>query len=350
MEVAALLLAALAKRWGNKDAKARGVALVAAAVVAVASDTEYVPRCAQLLGVVLDVLGQGVAGEVCSVVQHQLREGWKQHPEGQRGTAPPAGHNHLAEALLLGWLETEERLHAARQPLVARLQRLVPGVGSGDWQLDQGEQQRQQQQQQQQQTDAIVQEQQLQQQATLVVEAELAAAAGEQQQALQMLQQVAALHLRQQPCGTGMRWGVFRTSLVRAVHTWLGQLPADIDPAEAKAVGQRARLFRPSRVYTTLLAARVAARRQLQQLPREVAGTVVAAMQAAQQQLLRQQQRQEQQQLRRRRRKAMEEAAWVAGACAVAAHVSRLVLVAAASALVKWQHGRAKRKAHANSL
>ena len=87
-------------------------------------------ECTQLLDVALDVLEPGVVGEVCQAVQQQLQDEYDRLDENEqvysaRGWLP---RSSLAEALLHGWVEAEERLHAARQPLVARLQRLVPGL------------------------------------------------------------------------------------------------------------------------------------------------------------------------------------------------------------------------------
>jgi hypothetical protein len=276
---AALLLSALAKGWSNKDSKARGVALLAAAGVDPINRKLSAPRCARLLGVVLDVLGPGVAAEVCQAVQQQLEEDWEQRLKSLCGTKPRFGLNHLAEALLLGWMETEERLHAARQPLVARLQRLVPG--SGTWSLRFSEPQQQHQQQEHQQTEVTTQQRQVEQHQHVVAAAELAAGAGQQQCALELLQQLAALHLQQQPCRPGTRWALFKAGLTTATYTRVGKLPAGTKPADAAAVWEHASCFRPPAVYTTFLAAWVRAWRQLRQMPQEMAGVMVAAVEAA---------------------------------------------------------------------
>jgi hypothetical protein len=271
-EVVLLLLAALAKGWGDQEEKARGMALVAAAVAALAGSLEAMPVCAHLLGAVLDVLGPGVAEEVCLQAQNHLQQAWEQHQKGLSGAEPQPGRSYLAEALLLGWLSVEEPLHTARQPLVVRLQRLVPGVGSGDSRLKgvgNGDSQL-----------AVA----IQQQMQLLAEAELAAAVGEKQQALELLGQFAALHLQHQPCDAATRMIMLSTGLAKATCTRVGQLPSGTQLAAAEATMQHARSFRPPAVYTTFLAAWVGARRQLQQLPQEVAGTVVAAVKAAQQQ------------------------------------------------------------------
>jgi hypothetical protein len=261
-EVVLLLLAALAKGWGDQEEKARGMALVAPAVVELTGGLGAMPVCAQLLGAVLDVLGPGVAEEVCLQAQNLLQQAREQYHKGLSGAKPQPRVSYLAEALLLGWLSVEKPLHAARQPLVVRLQRLVPGVGSGDSQLEKG-----------------------QQQVQLLARAELAAAVGDKQSALELLSHFAALHLQHQPCDAGMRWcDLLSGGLAEAARIRVGKLPPGTHLAAAEATMEHARSFRPPGVYTTFLAAWVGARRQLQQLPQEVAGTVVAAVKAAQQQ------------------------------------------------------------------
>jgi hypothetical protein len=92
-------------------------------------------RCSGFLEMLLDVLGPRVTGEVCQAVQERLQAALAagEPPMASRlpgrldskwSDAPQV--SHMAEALLLGWFRAVE--HAARQPLVERLQRLVPGV------------------------------------------------------------------------------------------------------------------------------------------------------------------------------------------------------------------------------
>jgi hypothetical protein len=329
--VMALLLEALAKECGlhkgqqqlqqqqkkqqQQQGQARLADLVATAAVPLAKELKDAPRCAQLLGVVLDVLGTAVAGQVCTQVQRQLKADW------HASTPDPYGSqvSRLAEALLLGWVGAEERLHAARQPLVARLQRLVV------------QNQQQQQQGMTDEEDGVVlvpwllskQETTRQRLEQLVKEAAQAAADDQEAKALGLLSKFAALHLQEQ------QQQQQKGSLVQALNTSGAPVPAPLaagssrsstDPAQAgygdhvRAILrvfqsglmstaycsfsldylQGARSFRPPGVYTTFLAAWVGARRQLQQLPQEVAATVVAAVKAAQQQQHLQQQQQQQ--------------------------------------------------------
>jgi hypothetical protein len=151
--------------------------------------------------------------------------------------------------------------------------------------------------------------------------ATLAAAAGNQQLALDVLGQCAALYLQQVercahaakegkatdngsgncPAAAGssqatktrtpleqVLFGLFTAGLVTRAG---GLRNADrLDPEADRAARQLRFSFRPPGVYTTFLAAWVKARRQLQQLPQEVAATVVAAVKAAEQQQQRMQQ------------------------------------------------------------
>jgi hypothetical protein len=110
---------------------------VAAMVAPLAQDLQDVPRCVQLLAVVLDMLGPEVAGEVCVGVQRRLERWLRAQPGSHRLTTSNSvfwwyvefgrrHHNYLAEALLLGWLGAE-----GRRLVPARLQRLVMGVVKG---------------------------------------------------------------------------------------------------------------------------------------------------------------------------------------------------------------------------
>jgi hypothetical protein len=84
--------------------------------------------------VVLGTLGPRVLQRVCEDVQQQLQQEFEQ-PRQQirryRRLAWSGKHryyfqvSYLAEALLMGWVRTQQLLHAARQPVVAPLQRLV---------------------------------------------------------------------------------------------------------------------------------------------------------------------------------------------------------------------------------
>jgi ankyrin repeat protein len=342
----------------EQKAQARLVALVVVpAVVLLARKMHEYPACSQLLEVVLDVLGPEVTGEVCQAVQCKLQEEWDQ-PHLQpaavgfwlRCSKSTHQHiSHLAEALLLGWARSVERLQAARVPLVSRLQRLVVSsakfadkhqyrqlrlqvqeAGSGeadsgnifshDWRH---------------QSRADVQLQ------FLLAAAEREAAAGRQQVALGLLQEAAALLPLQQEA---------HDSTAESGSDWLrdGTASADSDPGDTPASAQPGRTddltplakdiyaglmksadervyaarraagldvlylaiiaddpdplqlaesFCPSGVYTTFLAAWVGARRQLQQVPQEMAAAVVAAVEVARQpQQQRQQQEEEQHQ------------------------------------------------------
>jgi ankyrin repeat protein len=108
--------------------------LIVGAVTPSAKQLKDTPGCARLLGVVLDVMGPGVVKEVCTQVQQQLQEEWKQQTYCPiRFDMVGQANNRLAEALLLGWMGAE-----ARRVVPARLQRLVPGLGDSQQQL-QGE-------------------------------------------------------------------------------------------------------------------------------------------------------------------------------------------------------------------
>jgi ankyrin repeat protein len=119
--------------------------LVTAAVMPVARELQDAPRCAQLLGMVLDEVGPELTGWVCQQVQRWL-------PALQGSSAAHQGpgispfwevftqqnrSDYLAEALLLGWIGAE-----GRRRIPARLQRLVPGVGEAHQQQqeDRGQQ------------------------------------------------------------------------------------------------------------------------------------------------------------------------------------------------------------------
>jgi ankyrin repeat protein len=101
--------------------------LVAAALVPLGRQLEDACWCAQLLGVVLDVLGPEVTGYICEEMKEQLQREYKQRHNKQHYTEDevPGHENHLAEALLLGCLGAE-----ARRLVPGRLQRLVPGVAT----------------------------------------------------------------------------------------------------------------------------------------------------------------------------------------------------------------------------
>jgi hypothetical protein len=341
-KVFALLLAALRRecqqghqphdqqqQQQQQQGQARLVELVAAAIKPRAQDLQHAPRCTQLLGVVLDVLGPEVAGQVCLQVQQQLLE--------QPQETDTQARNCLVEALLLGWVEAEERLHAAWQPLVARLQRLVPGVlaeagqqtpwGHGEQESRWSRWWRQPQ---------ILWQQggvpaQLVQ---LVQQSAAAATAGQEHEALRLLGVYVAAHLQQQQqlvAGAGLV-GCSRSTAsepsgsVQQLQVPPGQPPGGVSGTQStqakdvlplrqlvhEALQQAARLhvhtysqagntpgkvraacFYPPGVSTTFLAAWVGARRQLQQLPQEVARTVVAAVKAAQQPRHHQQQQQQ---------------------------------------------------------
>jgi hypothetical protein len=91
-------------------------------------DRHYACKCAQVLGVVLDVLGVELTGQMCWEIQEKgLTLFHVQFPQ-QSIPYRLFQQSCLAEALLLGWLGAVEQLHAARQLVLARLQRLVLGV------------------------------------------------------------------------------------------------------------------------------------------------------------------------------------------------------------------------------
>jgi hypothetical protein len=158
----------------------------------------------------------------------------------------------------------------------------------------------------------------------LVKQAALAAAAGQEEQSISLLAQFSALHLaaaasgateQQVPCKCG-RWypatmeDAVRDGLQEAAKALRG--PADHAAMYAFLEGngddaQRASCFHPPGVYTSFLAAWVQARRQLQQLPQEVAATVVAAVKVAQQQRRRRQQQQQQQQRQQQQQLVQQE-------------------------------------------
>jgi hypothetical protein len=335
--VMALLLPALLKQCEQPQGQAGVVALVAAATALLAERHGRDTDCARLLELVLDVLGPDVAQKVCRKVQQQLQQEWEQYPEPPYTPVVPGQASYLAEALLLGLVWEEERLHAARQPLVARLQRLV----LSDRPL--AHQQRRQQHVQQQPADEtptwVLED--------LVTNAELAAAAGQEQRAVPLLGRFAALHLRNPPSDAATRRALLSNGLVEAAHTRLGYTA--IFRPDYAMMRQQAVSFRPPGVYTTFLAAWVGARRQLQQLPQEVAATVVAAVKAAQQQQqpLATLQKHHKRRLlgntqalpdhkahqQQRRQQLEQQKARVTMSCSGTARACRLVLLAAASVL-----------------
>jgi hypothetical protein len=107
----------------------------------------YQPHaCSQLLEVVLDVSGPEVLQQVCVEVQQQLKQEFEQptpQARQERASVWDGGPKYylqvawLAEALLLGWVRAQQRLHAARQPVVATLQRLVLRRGNATGQQQQ---------------------------------------------------------------------------------------------------------------------------------------------------------------------------------------------------------------------
>jgi hypothetical protein len=302
----------------------------------------YAHKVAQLLEAVLDVLGPQVAAEVCREVRKERSDVFQSdHLQPSFNHATPQ-LGYLAEALLLGWVGAVEQLHAARQPVVARLQRLVLGVHASGQQEQEtevppvGSTGQHVQQQGRQQGLAAQLEQ-------LVKEATLAAAAGQEEEALGWLGEFASLHLasheqQQQQHQESQHEEPSRDSSLQPQqarlnpweaayqHNYKQQLTAthpishgqaaqsgEAEPATLKQVmhqgllqaaqvqmekeretGEqqetqecmmKASCFLPPGVYTTFLAAWVGARRQLQQqLPQEVAATVVAAVKAARQQ------------------------------------------------------------------
>jgi hypothetical protein len=351
-----VLLKGLVKESQQQQQQQQGqewlVSHVATALQSVLQLHGCTDRTTRLLEVVLDVLGSGVAGEVCQAVQQQLQEALcdpQQQPEAVPepgpdfwaelpGASTAQRATYFAEALLGGWVDVEERLHTARQPLVARLQRLVPGVGDARLQQEQQlykQEKELYQQQYQQQQELYEQHKELvphvprrlyQQQPALqesleeylqklVADAEAAAAAGQLQRAHTLLKTFATLvHQYQQQIGRestttfGLRKSASaRPHSHRLIRSGLGRAgarrgraayrvaPASDDGVQSPfpgfkrivldpADGRQTDPIRPLEVYTTFLAAWVGARRQLQQLPQEVAGAVVAAVQAAQQQ------------------------------------------------------------------
>jgi ankyrin repeat protein len=280
----------------QQQGQAKLVQLLATAYVAVPPAPISVSVCACLLGVVLDVLGSGVAGNVCQVVQQQLQEAFDdpqmqphRHPAWMQSWKKSGCQvSYLAEALLLGWVWAEERLHAARQPLVARLQRLVVQQAPGQQQELHGHGHKQLQQPQA--TSMLDWEYK-----GLVQQAEFAAADGQQQAALRLLGEVAALQLRRpefQAAGQSTRITSSISTHSKSISTLLCE---GLHMAAYSRMGlsrpnsqvwdpvayQRIASFRPAGVYTTFLVAWGRARRQLQQLPQEVARTVVSAVKAA---------------------------------------------------------------------
>jgi ankyrin repeat protein len=140
--VMTLLLKALVRECGRRRAQqhwkgqqqplppTKLTVLVASAMAPLVRSMAGVPRCAQLLEVVLDVLGPHTAGNVCQQVQRLLDEEARSQRRCPRAPFPSweivgGSNNYLAEALLLGWLGAE-----GRQLMPARLQRLVPGVAA----------------------------------------------------------------------------------------------------------------------------------------------------------------------------------------------------------------------------
>jgi ankyrin repeat protein len=333
MEVVELLLAALVKECGQQQQEqAVLVSLVADAVALLAMQLEGTQRCSDLLEVVLDVLGPQLLQQVCGDVQQQLQTEFEQPQSQARGYRMAAWDDRrtkgfrvsrLAEALLLGWVQTQQRLHAARQLVVAPLQRLVlyRGCAAG-----------QQQQRWQRQSISRLSswlgrqprkllswlwpvDKQLQ---GMVQLAECAAAAGDGGRAHALLEQIWSLYLQQQgqgaastgasssiavpsagtPPNSGNRAGpgsdcsvsrlVESGLLLATVSHWAASRRWGRAAAPAEVALQRAASFRAPGVYTTFLEAWVAARRELQQVPQEVVQTVVAAVAAAQQQQQRQ--------------------------------------------------------------
>jgi ankyrin repeat protein len=272
------------------------VHLVAAALAHAMKGLGDAPPCAQLLELVLDVLGPEVTKQVCQhMVQRQygyqsgtLTPRWMAFAQGGRQL------EHLAEALLLGCLGAEER-----QLLPSRLQRLLPGVAGP-----------QQQQQQQKQQRGLGPQQ-------LVQKAVTAAVYGKLESARDKLRQCAQLNLQQGGMGaaralapapntfltkpssavtggrplqqqTGSSQGV--TPLVQLVQEGLqaaasrhsgmvNGLTTEVAPPGSAM--EKAELATAAEVHDTLLSAWVAARRGGS---RELVGSVVAAVQAAQRQ------------------------------------------------------------------
>jgi hypothetical protein len=155
--VLAALVRGLAKQYGQavegqqqqQQQQQRQAALVehlAAACVPLAWDGSgyRVNYFSVLLELVLDVLGPGVAEQVCQAVQQQLQRQLDRsgqhasthHSLLQSRRSQFLQVSRLAEALVVGWAAAEKRLHAARQPVVARLQRLVGSTGQLQEQRD----------------------------------------------------------------------------------------------------------------------------------------------------------------------------------------------------------------------
>jgi hypothetical protein len=157
-QVVTVLLAALVTKCGQQQQQQQqgqlgdspGVAqvytklieLVVAALAPLATKLQHAALCSQMLGVVLDVLGPGLAGEVCRGMQQQLLRGHLPHFRKESETfwehvtLSRRCNDYLAEALLLGWMGAEGQRLAP-----ARLQHLAPGVAAGDSQQQGQEQQ-----------------------------------------------------------------------------------------------------------------------------------------------------------------------------------------------------------------
>jgi ankyrin repeat protein len=283
--VMALLLTALAKecrQQQQQQQQQRGQDALAALVAAAVAPLTHsrLDLTIRMLEVVLDVLGPEVAGQVCLQVQEQVQK--------ETGVSAVWQVTQMVQALLLGWMEVVKRLHAARQPLVARLQHLVPGVGAAG-------QQQQQQVWTPQQLAAVPQLcfQDLQGAVNrLAAEAILAAAAGHQHKALSLLREYAGLCLQGNCASPDMSRCPcpYHVNVSDALHSAFQHVARSsvgtavvAEPASHNTSVQNV-LTGPPGVYTTFLGAWVEARRQLQQLPREVVTTVVAAVKAAREQ------------------------------------------------------------------
>jgi hypothetical protein len=288
MQVVSLLLKALAKQYDRQQDQAKLAELVAAAVKPVREQAGSSLLCSLLLEVVLDVLGPGLARDVYQQVLQQL-PALSVNPQAQ--PSPMAGH--LAEPLLLGWVRAEEQLHAARQPLVARLQHLVVHAGHGTTSRTSASSSSMQQGGQEGEAgmgrDLVC----------LVIAAHHAAAQGHQQQALDLLGKFAALqhqHEHQHQQRADMCSSAARSPPSEATTSGAGSMPISsggggydvrelirkgLATATATCTSQPSQLWE---VYSTFLAAWLRARERLQQLPQEVAAAVVAAVEAAGQQ------------------------------------------------------------------
>jgi cytohesin len=265
-----LVLRALGKECGEQQ-RHRLLQLVAVELMPMVLTAGHMPRCVQLLEVLLDVLGPQLTGKVCEKVQLLLRQELEQPPgEGpglisNRQRQLYSQVSYLAEALLLGWLETEERLHAGRQPLVARLQRLVPGVpGAKRVSVQRRRCFRDQLQQ-------------LVQMATVYFAEERLATR------VPYLEQLAALHVQHSSNRGGAMDGAGGAAQVILAGMWsaaMESMPCRrfASHEEYLRFSQQACSFRRPGVYTTFMGAWVRARRQLQQLPQEMAGVTVAAI------------------------------------------------------------------------